>query len=270
MAQFREWLLNETKVGSHRNPLYHAHHNVDLLVQQGFTKDNLDQAGSGIASTPTPLGGRMAYGTGDSIHLTRAKDFAIRFASNKYGPTGGVVEVLFNARKPFFVPESATLNGMTYFRVFVDPEYKRLIPLTNNLEQNVGMIADAISNMQTARKLVSTGDSLGVADGKARKAPIAVQAKILAREFVYGSTGFTRTGWPIQFRNTNPVFGEEHFATLGAFDWAKWAQKGYLDSVWWGQGGGPFHGEEEVSVFDPRMLRVGRIVHRNQNKSLNT
>jgi hypothetical protein len=77
----------------------------------------------------------------------------------------------------------------------------------------------------------------------------------------------TRSGWPYPFREANPDFQETHLTTIGPFEWSKWAKKGYLDSIWWETGSGPFHGEQEVSVFNPKLLTISKIVFTNdENK----
>lgn len=178
------------------------------------------------------------------------------------GPTGGVVQVFFNTRKPFYVPEQTTRRGTTNFRVFVNPEDKYLLPLTGNKKTDLDRIAQSILRMQTTKQVYDQHGDLGMYEIR-NDAPLPLQAKALAREFLFGGKGFKRTGWPAEFRDVNPAFEENLFADLGVFNWTDWAKKGYLDSVWWGTGSGPFHGEEEVTVYDPRRLKIGSIVHRN-------
>ena len=260
--KFRLWL--EAKIGGSGSPLYHAHPNVEELKKKGFTKENIDAAtGVGIASVMLPSGGgRAPYGAA-GIHLSRNLDFCVRWAKNKYGPEGGVVEVTFNTRKPFYVPESATAAGKTAFKVFVNPEEKYLVPMTGNKKVDTDQIALAIEKMRTTQELFRNEGHLPQ-HSVSRDSPLPIQAKALAREFIFGGQGFTREGWSYEFREINPAFEEEAFTVLHWGTWQEWAAKGYLDSVWWGAGSGPFHGEAEVTVFDPRKLRVGSIVYMNR------
>jgi hypothetical protein len=261
---FRTWL--EAAIGSTDQPLYHFHWDVLDLKKTGFTEKNVDQPGTGIASTNTPQGGRIEYGAGACIHLTRNLKWAVSRAKNL--PKGaGVVEVIFHARKPIFIPETQTAAGKSYFKAFVDPENKRLTVLGDDKEENIRKIALVIANLKTAHQIFNQSGGLGLHGLSERSYPLPIQAKILAKEFVNGMKGCYRTGWPIQFRKANPVFEEDHMTTLGPFKWHDWAKKGYLDSVWWESKGevfaGPFHGEAEVSVFNPKLLRVGNIVFIN-------
>jgi hypothetical protein len=258
--KFGIWL--ETKIGSVGSPLYHYHPNVLELKKKGFTAENLDPIGSGIASTSFQ-GQRAAYGAAGGIHLSRDVQFCINNAK-KMGPTAGVVEVIFNLRKPFFVHDKSTAQGIVNFGAFVNPEDKYLVPLTNNKVENMRIIANTITHMKTTYKVMEEAGNLG--QGSNRDAPVAIQAKSLAREFVFGGNGFARLGWPIQFRDVNPSFEETLYANLRHSTWKEWADKGYIDSVWWEHGTGAFHGESEVTVFDPRRLRVGSIVYLNSEQ----
>jgi hypothetical protein len=258
--QFKHWL--EAAIGTPTTPLYHAHPDIHQLQKDGFTNKNIDEEGSGIASVLTPQGGRTHYGAGKCIHLTRSLNFAIWWAK-KSGPNAGVVEVLFHTRKPIFVKETDTLAGNTHYKAFVDPENKTLTILGPNKQENINKIASTIEQLKTAQQIYKTKGGLGAFDLKPRTYPLPIQAKILAKEFIDGGPGIIRTGWPNQFRDANPAFEEPHFTTIGTFHWSKWAEKGYLDSIWWETGTGPFHGEQEVSVFNPKLLTINKIVFTN-------
>lgn len=259
---FRQWL--ETAIGTTDRPLYHAHPNVDELKKTGFTKDNLDHAGSGMASVALPGGGRTEYGAGGGIHLSRSLKFCTRFASGHFGQldTAGVVEVYFHTRRPFFVPSAHTGSGKTRYKTFVNPEDKYLLPLTGVGKTDVDKIALTIEKLTTTKQVFELNGNLG---SYALKGPMSIQCKQLAHMFLFGGKGYTLNGWPLAYRKANEVFNEDPFTILGPFRWNEWAEKGYLDSVWWGPGNGPFHGEDEVTVFDPKRIRVGSVIYRTKS-----
>lgn len=254
-------LFAETKTGSAGRPLYHAHPNVDELRRVGFTDKNIDMAGSGMGSVSVD-GGRLPYGASEGIHLSRSYEFCKNFAQ-RFGPDGGVVEVFFNVRKPFQIPAEQTARGKTVFTCFVHPEEKYLVPLSGDRKRDMDQVARIIESLVGVSRQHQEDGAIHHLLWENRDKPVWMQAKKLA-QLMFIPQGYRIDGWPSDYTRYGEGYAEPIFAKIGPNDWKTWANKGYLDSVWWGHGSGPFHGEDEVTVFSPGRLRVGSVVFRNR------